>query len=75
MFIPVSFVRGMNFSDMVELYHEGFPVPNSNDKLWISPNFYPELFQGVNLFWTSNGIIYILIIFACLHYRIFYTAS
>ena len=75
---PISFLPGywgMNFSNTVELYSEGFPVPGTNETLWVSPNFFPKSFQGVDVFWTANGFIYALIVIACLHYRIFYTAS
>jgi hypothetical protein len=68
---------------MTELFSEGLETQPSDDLIepsviftaFLSSSFRPVVFQGINLFWFVNGVIYVFIILACLNYRIFYTSS
>ena len=77
---PFAFLTaywGTNHTNIVEYYPDGITKTSGNETYtdYLTPHFYPEIFQGINLFWIVNGVVYFFITLLCLHYRIFYTAS
>lgn len=72
-FGAVSAYYGMSFKNQYEFGAYG--DYNDLENMYQQPLWLFQRFRGVQFFWFVIGIVYLLVFLACLHFRIFYTAT
>ena len=72
-FGAVNAYYGMSFKNQYEFGAYG----DYNDKLhaYQDPLWLFQRLRGVHFFWFIIGVVYSLVFLACLHFKIFYTAT